>query len=147
MQVVSHVSVRRRGLTGGSTECSPYPAADARSAAPVKRRGVQVSTTVPTPYRPALGRAFLHCGEGPEPSGPGPAADLEPKTPVQRSERDHPGDLIHIDVIKLSRFLWRYCYARPHSSLGSKTPYTNYTKIEPSCSRSELAILGGGIFQ
>ena len=29
---------------------------------------------------------------------------LEPKPPVQRYEREHPGDLIHIDVKKLARF-------------------------------------------
>ncbi len=30
--------------------------------------------------------------------------NLEPKPPVQRYEREHPGDLIHIDVKKLARF-------------------------------------------
>jgi len=30
--------------------------------------------------------------------------NLEPKPPVQRNEREHPGDLIHIDVQKFARF-------------------------------------------
>jgi transposase InsO family protein len=30
--------------------------------------------------------------------------NLEPKPPVQRCEREHPGDRIHIDVNKLARF-------------------------------------------
>ena len=30
--------------------------------------------------------------------------NLEPKPPVQRYERERPGDLIHIDVKKLARF-------------------------------------------
>jgi len=25
--------------------------------------------------------------------------------------------------ISLARFLWRYCYVRPHSSLGGRTPH------------------------
>lgn len=36
--------------------------------------------------------------------GLGRLRNLEPKPPVQRYERDHPGDLIHIDVKKLARF-------------------------------------------
>ncbi|WP_163471185.1 DDE-type integrase/transposase/recombinase, partial [Haemophilus influenzae] len=30
--------------------------------------------------------------------------DLEPAEPVRRYERDHPGELIHIDIKKLGRF-------------------------------------------
>ena len=30
--------------------------------------------------------------------------DLEPPVPVQRYERDKPGELIHIDIKKLGRF-------------------------------------------
>jgi hypothetical protein len=30
--------------------------------------------------------------------------DLEPAEPVQRYERDHPGDMIHLDIKKLGRF-------------------------------------------
>src|SRR3546814_19384526 len=30
--------------------------------------------------------------------------DLDPKEPVRRYERAHPGDLIHIDIKKLGRF-------------------------------------------
>jgi len=33
--------------------------------------------------------------------------------------------------ISLSRFLWRYCHVRPHSSLGGKTPNEVYNQIEP----------------
>ncbi len=36
--------------------------------------------------------------------GLGQLRNLEHKPPVQRYEREHPGDLIHIDVKKLSRF-------------------------------------------
>ena len=36
--------------------------------------------------------------------GLGRLRNLEPKPPVQRYEREHPGDLIHIDVKKLARF-------------------------------------------
>jgi transposase len=35
--------------------------------------------------------------------GLGRLRDLVPKPPVQRDERDHPGDLMHIDVKKLAR--------------------------------------------
>jgi len=44
--------------------------------------------------------------------------------------------------ISLSRFLWRYCHVRPHSSLGGKTPYAVYTETQPSPSRLELTISG-----
>ena len=37
--------------------------------------------------------------------------------------------------ISLARFLWRYCHARPHSSLGGKTPQEVYTETEPCSSR------------
>ena len=30
--------------------------------------------------------------------------DLEPAEPVRRYEREHPGDMIHIDIKKLGRF-------------------------------------------
>lgn len=30
--------------------------------------------------------------------------DLEPAEPVRRYERDHPGEMIHIDIKKLGRF-------------------------------------------
>ena len=46
------------------------------------------STVARVLYRPGLGRL----------------RNLEPKPPVQRYEREHPGDLIHIDVKKLARF-------------------------------------------
>jgi transposase InsO family protein len=36
--------------------------------------------------------------------GLGRLRNLDPKPPVQRYEREHPGDLIHIDVKKLARF-------------------------------------------
>jgi len=36
--------------------------------------------------------------------GPGRLRNLEPKSPVQRYERQRAGDLIHIDVKKLARF-------------------------------------------
>ena len=36
--------------------------------------------------------------------GLGRLRNLEPKPPVQRYERERPGDLIHIDVKKLARF-------------------------------------------
>jgi transposase len=36
--------------------------------------------------------------------GLGRLRNLEPKLPIQRYERDRPGDLIHIDVKKLARF-------------------------------------------
>lgn len=32
--------------------------------------------------------------------------DLEPRAPVQRYEHEHPGDLVHLDIKRLSRF-WR----------------------------------------
>jgi hypothetical protein len=32
------------------------------------------------------------------------AKDLEPPEPVRRYEREHPGELIHIDIKKLGRF-------------------------------------------
>ncbi len=36
--------------------------------------------------------------------GQGRLRNLEPKPPIQRYERDRPGDLIHIDAKKLARF-------------------------------------------
>ena len=44
--------------------------------------------------------------------------------------------------ISLARFPWRYCHARPHSSLGGKTPYTVYNESELFSSRLELTISG-----
>jgi putative transposase len=29
--------------------------------------------------------------------------------------------------ISLARILWKYCHVGPHSSLGGKTPYADYT--------------------
>jgi putative transposase len=37
--------------------------------------------------------------------------------------------------VSLARFLWRYCYVRPHNSLGGKTPHEVYTDAEPCPSR------------
>ena len=42
----------------------------------------------------------------------------------------------------LARFLWRYCHARPHSSLGCRTPHEVYTEAEPSSSRPGLTMSG-----
>jgi putative transposase len=44
--------------------------------------------------------------------------------------------------ISLSRFLWRYCHVRPHSSLGGRTPHGVYTEIEPCSSRLEATMSG-----
>ncbi|TWB89237.1 transposase InsO family protein [Synechococcus sp. Ace-Pa] len=44
--------------------------------------------------------------------------------------------------ISLSRFLWRYCHVRPHSSLDSKTPNEVYNQIEPCPSRPRLTMSG-----
>lgn len=38
------------------------------------------------------------------------------------------------------RFLWRYCHARPHSSLGSRTPHEAYIEIESCFSCPELTM-------
>jgi len=44
--------------------------------------------------------------------------------------------------ISLSRFLWRYCHVRPHSSLGGKTPHEVYNQIEPCPPRRGLTMSG-----
>jgi len=47
--------------------------------------------------------------------------------------------------ISLSRFLWRYCHVRPHSSLGGKTPNEVYNQIEPCPSPPEVNDVRGQI--
>ncbi len=49
--------------------------------------------------------------------------------------------------INLARFLWRFCYARPHGSLGGKTPHEVYTETEPCSTRPELTISGARAVQ
>jgi putative transposase len=49
--------------------------------------------------------------------------------------------------ISLARFLWRYCHARPHSSLGGKTPYEVYNETEPCISRPGLTMPGAETVQ
>lgn len=49
-------------------------------------------------------RCLLHRGQSSKPLGLGRLRNLAPKPPVQRYEREHSGDLIHIDVKKLARF-------------------------------------------
>ncbi len=49
--------------------------------------------------------------------------------------------------ISLARFLWRNCHARPHSSLGSRTPHEVYTENQPCSSRPELTMSGDGTVQ
>jgi putative transposase len=44
--------------------------------------------------------------------------------------------------VNLTRFLWRTCHIRPHSSLGGKTPQEFYNVIEPCSSRPELTMSG-----
>jgi transposase InsO family protein len=49
--------------------------------------------------------------------------------------------------ISLSRFLWRYCHVRPHSSLGCRTPHEVYTEMKSCSSRTELMMSGGKTVQ
>jgi putative transposase len=49
--------------------------------------------------------------------------------------------------ISLARFLWRYCHARPHSSLGGRTPHEVYTEPEPCSTRPGLTMPGAGTVQ
>ena len=46
--------------------------------------------------------------------------DLEPAEPVRRYQRDHPGELIHIDIKKLGRF-----HAVGHRITGDRTGQSN----------------------
>jgi transposase InsO family protein len=48
------------------------------------------------------------------------AKDLEPAEPVRRYQRDHPGELIHIDIKKLGRF-----HAVGHRITGDRTGQSN----------------------
>ena len=52
----------------------------------------------------ALG-SVLHRDQGSERPGLGRLRNLEPKPPVQRYEQERRGDLIHINIKKLARFL------------------------------------------
>ncbi len=50
--------------------------------------------------------------------------DLDPPEPVRRYERQHPGELIHIDITKLGRF------DRPgHRVTGDRTGQSNYRDV------------------
>lgn len=49
--------------------------------------------------------------------------------------------------IRLARFLWMYCYARPQCSLGGRTPHEIYTEIGPCSSRVELSMSGARTVQ
>jgi putative transposase len=49
--------------------------------------------------------------------------------------------------ISLVRFLWRYCHARPHSSLAVRTPHQLYTDKEPCSYRPGLTIAGAKTVQ
>jgi putative transposase len=44
--------------------------------------------------------------------------------------------------ISLARFLWRYCYVRPHSALGGRTPHEVYTESQSWSSRPGLTMSG-----
>ena len=95
---------RRSSGTCGSAECSAPPAADARSAATAEGRGFPSPTATSATHRPAARGSLLHRRQSAEPLGLGRLRNLDPKPPVQRCERERPGDLIHIDVKKLARF-------------------------------------------
>ncbi len=41
----------------------------------------------------------------------------------------------------LASFLWRYCYVRPHSSLGGKAPHKLYDEIDVLPSLQDISIL------
>jgi len=43
--------------------------------------------------------------------------------------------------VSLASILWRYCHARPHRSLGGKTPHMAYSQYATNPSRSELTII------
>ena len=95
LQVAGPLPLRWTTLAGGSTQCSPHPAADAGSRPPQARRGAAPSAAAPASYRPAAGYTLLHRGQGLNRLGLGPLRNLEPKPVVQRYERQTPGDLIH----------------------------------------------------
>jgi hypothetical protein len=79
LQVAGPLQLRWCRRPDGSTQCSPHPAADARSAPHPARPGATPSTAAPAPHRQAAGRSLLHRGQGPEPPGPGAVAKSGPQ--------------------------------------------------------------------
>jgi len=61
--------------------------------------------------------------------GLGRLRNLEPKPPVQRYEWEHPGDLIHIDIKSLPRYLSIYNRLRKHSALGWLSPQQRLAEL------------------
>ena len=60
--------------------------------------------TQPASYRRLPAAPFATVTRALNRLGLGRLRSLEPKPPVQRYERERPGDLIHLDVKKLVRF-------------------------------------------
>ncbi|MET4753604.1 hypothetical protein ABIB08_007978 [Bradyrhizobium sp. RT11b] len=59
---------------------------------------MNVHATPVSRLMPTISRIFRRLGLG-------RIRDLEPAKPVRRYEREHPGELIHIDIKKLGRFV------------------------------------------
>ena len=73
--------LRQCCFSGGSTQCSPHPAADVRSAATAAGRGSPSPTPPPPPNRLAAGRALINRGEGSQPPGAGSVRELGTQAP------------------------------------------------------------------
>ncbi len=104
IQVAGLLPLRWGSCTGGSTECLPQPAADARSAATAAGRGSPSPAPPPPAHRQAAGRSLLHRGQDAQSPWSGAVAESRAQTSSPAYEREHPGDLMHIDVKKLARF-------------------------------------------
>jgi len=63
---------------------------------------------------------------------------LEPADPVRRYERGHPGELIHIDIKKLAKFV-----RIGHRITGDRTGQSNARGVEGEWSRSASTTLPG----
>ena len=67
LQVAGPLPLRWGSRTGGSTECSPQSAVDARSTATAAGRGSPSPTPSPPPHRKAASRSLLDRGQGAQP--------------------------------------------------------------------------------
>lgn len=99
------IPLRRCNGTGGSTQRSPYPAADARSAATAARSESQTRTLHHQErIAKVVGSPLSTVARAMKALGLGRLRNLEPKPPVQRYQWEKPGDMIYVDTKQLARF-------------------------------------------
>lgn len=118
---VCSLPLRRSGISGGLSTCSPHPAAVSQPFVTAARRGSPPFTAVTPAHRTSAAGARLQRRHGPQQARP-----WTPKESVAQGSGlalrvGTAGDLIHIDITSLARF----CRVR-HRNTGDRQQGRSY---------------------